>query len=81
MESCLEFDIEYMVHISDVYGAYQKVAVEQALPDFLVTELKGYAGRLYRLMAKDRLLQNTTKACWEHEIQRGVDLSGVKRIR
>ena len=51
------------------------------LPDFLVTELKEYTGRLYGLMAKDRLFQNTTKAYWEHEIQRGVELSGVKRIR
>lgn len=51
------------------------------LPDFWVTELKEYTGRLYGLMAKDRLFQNTTKAYWEHEIQRGVELSGVKRIR
>ena len=51
------------------------------LPDFLVPELKEYTGRLYGLMAKDRLFQNTTKAYWEHEIQRGVELSGVKRIR
>lgn len=51
------------------------------LPDFLVTELREYTGRLYGLMAKDRLFQNTTKAYWEHEIQRGVELSGVKRIR
>ena len=51
------------------------------LPDFLVTELKEYTGRLYGLMARDRLFQNTTKAYWEHEIQRGVELSEVKRIR
>ena len=51
------------------------------LPDFMVTELKEYTGMLYGLMVKDRLFQNTTKAYWEHEIQRGVELSGVKRIR
>lgn len=34
-----------------------------------------------RIMSKDRLFQNTTKAYWEHEIQRGIDLSGVKKIR
>ena len=51
------------------------------LPDFLVMELKEYTGRLYGLMTQDRLFQNTTKAYWEHEIQRGVELLGVKRIR
>ena len=51
------------------------------LPDFLVEELKEYTGKLYGLMAKDRLFQNTTKAYWEHEIQRGIESSGVKKIR
>ena len=51
------------------------------LPEFLVEELKEYTSMMYGIMPENRLFQNTTKAYWEHEIQRGIDLSGVKKIR
>lgn len=51
-----------------------------ALPDFLVTELEEYAGRLYGMMASDRLF-TITKSYLEKEMIRGVELSGVKKIR
>lgn len=50
------------------------------LPDFLVTELEEYVGRLYGMMAKDRLFM-ITKSYLEKEMIRGVELSGVKKIR
>lgn len=50
------------------------------LPDFLVEELKDYVGKLYGILPKDRLF-NTTKSYFEHEMLRGTELSGVKKIR
>ncbi len=50
------------------------------LPDFLVEEMKDYVGKLYGMMAKDRLF-TVTKSFLEHEMIRGVELSGVKKIR
>ncbi len=50
------------------------------LPDFLVKELKDYVGKLYGMMGEDRLFM-ITKSYLEHEMLRGVELSGVKRIR
>ncbi len=50
------------------------------LPDFLVTELEEYTSRLYGIMANDRLF-SITKSYLEKEMARGVELSGVKKIR
>lgn len=50
------------------------------LPDFLVDELSDYVSKLYGMMPKDRLFM-VTKAYLEHEMVRGVNLSGVKKIR
>jgi len=51
-----------------------------ALPDFLAEELKEYTGMLYGYGPKDRFF-NITKSYLEHEMIRGVELSGVKKIR
>lgn len=51
-----------------------------ALPDFLVQDLNEYVEMLYGVMPDDRLF-HTTKSRLEHEMQRGCELSGVKRIR
>ena len=50
------------------------------LPDFLVTELEEYVGKLYGLQPDDKLF-NITKDYLEKEMVRGAKLSGVKRIR
>lgn len=50
------------------------------LPDFLVAELEEYTGKLYGMMANDRLFM-VTKSYLEKEIVRGAKLSGVKKIR
>lgn len=50
------------------------------LPDFLMYQLEEYTCKLYGMMKKDRLFV-VSKAYLEHEIIRGVKLSGVKRIR
>lgn len=50
------------------------------LPDFLVEELEEYVGRMYGMMAHDRLF-SITKSYLEKEMIRGVKLSGVKKIR
>ena len=50
------------------------------LPDFIVTELNEYIGKLYSMMENDRLFQ-VTKSYLEKEIARGAKISGVKKIR
>lgn len=50
------------------------------LPDFWVEEMKDYISRLYGMMETDRLFM-VTKSYLEHEMIRGVELSGVKKIR
>lgn len=50
------------------------------LPGFLVTELEEYIGKLYGMMADDRLFA-VTKSYLEKEMDRGAKLSGVKKIR
>lgn len=50
------------------------------LPDFLVDELNTYIGKLYGVLPEDRLF-HITKSYLEHEMLRGVQLSGVKKIR
>lgn len=51
-----------------------------ALPDFLVEEINDYASRLFGVMPTDRMFM-VTKSYLEHEMLRGVELSGVKKIR
>jgi len=51
-----------------------------SIPAFLAEEIKDYIGSLYDAQKTDRLLP-ITKYYLEHEMQRGVKLSGVKRIR
>lgn len=51
-----------------------------ALPDFLTEDLKEYVEKMYGLKDTDRLFP-FTKSYLEHEMIRGVKLSGVKKIR
>lgn len=46
----------------------------------LLDEVKEYIGCLYRPKAGSRLFPEKTKRFFEHEIERGIELSGVKRI-
>ena len=50
------------------------------LPELLTTELEVYVGKLYGIMENDRLF-HITKSYLEKEINRGIKLSGVKKIR
>ena len=50
------------------------------VPDFLLADLKDYMNSIYCLEDTDRLFQ-VTKYFMEHEMQRGIKNSGVKRIR
>lgn len=51
-----------------------------SLPEFLEEDLKDYIDSLYGVEKNDRLLP-ITKYYLEHEMQRGIKESGVKRIR
>lgn len=50
------------------------------VPDFLLADLKDYMNSIYCLENTDRLFP-VTKYYMEHEMQRGIKNSGVKRIR
>ena len=50
------------------------------IPEFLATDIKDYMDSLYDLQENDRLFP-ITKYYMEHEMQRGIKESGVKRIR
>ena len=49
-------------------------------PEFLAADIKDYMDSLYELQENDRLFP-ITKYYLEHEMQRGIKESGVKRIR
>lgn len=50
------------------------------IPEFLAADIKDYMDSLYDLQEDDRLFP-VTKYYLEHEMQRGIKESGVKRIR
>ena len=50
------------------------------IPEFLAIDLQDYIGSIYGIEKEDRLFP-FTKYFFEHEMQRGVKLSGVKKIR
>ena len=50
------------------------------IPEFLAADIKDYMDSLYELQEDDRLFP-ITKYYLEHEMQRGIKESGVKRIR
>ena len=50
------------------------------IPEFLAVDIKDYMDSLYDLQEDDRLFP-ITKYYLEHEMQRGIKESGVKRIR
>lgn len=50
------------------------------VPDFLLADIKDYMNSIYGLKDTDRLFP-LTKSYMEHEMQRGIKNSGVKRIR
>ena len=50
------------------------------IPEFLAADIKDYMDSLYELQENDRLFP-ITKYYLEHEMQRGIKDSGVKRIR
>lgn len=58
----------------------EKSKREITLPTFLAEELNEYVNKLYGLADNDRLF-GITKYYLEHEMKRGVEKSGVKKIR
>lgn len=50
------------------------------MPDFLVSEIQDYIKQLYHIEPNERLFV-VTKSYLHHEMNRGADAAGVKRIR
>ena len=50
------------------------------MPDFLVSEMRDYLRQLYHIGPDDRMFE-VTKSYLHHEMDRGAEAAGVKRIR
>ena len=50
------------------------------MPEELAKELKEYVGTIYRPRPKKRIFAEITKSYLEHEMKRGIERSGVKKI-
>ncbi len=87
-------DIDFEKHTISISKSYQRLDGRDlitppktpkskrivSIPEFLVVDLQEYLNSLYGLEATDRLF-SVTKYYMEHEIQRGIKASGLKRIR
>ncbi len=87
-------DIDFEKHTISINKSYQRLGKKDvitppktpkskrviSIPEFLVADLKDYLDSLYEVQDTDRLLP-ITKYFLEHEMQRGIKASGMKRIR
>ena len=87
-------DIDFEAKVIKVNKSYQRLKGEDvitdpktpkskrvvSMPDFLCQELKDYLSRVYGLMPDDRIF-TFTKSFLHHEMYRGAELAGVKKIR
>lgn len=87
-------DIDFEKHTISINKSYQRLGKKDvitppktpkskrviSIPEFLVADLRDYLDSLYEVQDTDRLLP-ITKYYLEHEMQRGIKASGMKRIR
>ena len=87
-------DIDLDKHTISITKSYQRLGKKDVvtppktpkskrlitIPEFLVGDIKDYMDSLYEVQEDDRLFP-VTKYFLEHEMQRGIKASGVKRIR
>lgn len=87
-------DIDLDKHTISITKSYQRIGKKDVvtppktpkskrlitIPEFLVADIKDYMDSLYEVQEDDRLFP-VTKYFLEHEMQRGIKASGVKRIR
>ena len=87
-------DIDFKNKVIRITKSYQRIEGENvitdpktpkskrnvSMPDFLCEELQDYFGRLYGVLATDRIF-HMTKSYMHHEMTRGAQLAGVQRIR
>ncbi|MCR5119673.1 MAG: site-specific integrase, partial [Lachnospiraceae bacterium] len=87
-------DFNFETHTLSINKSYQKLAGKDVItdpktpksnrriimPEFLSIEVDDYIKRLYGISKRDRIFQ-LSKSFLHHEMDRGVALSGVKRIR
>lgn len=84
-------DIEFDNKVIRITKSYQRLEGKDvitdpkskrnvSMPDFLCEELKDYIGRLYGILPTDRIF-HLTKSFLHHEMTRGAEKAGVKRIR
>lgn len=87
-------DIDLDKHTISITKSYQRLGKKDVvtppktpkskrlitIPEFLVADIKEYMDSLYEVQEDDRLFP-VTKYFLEHEMQRGIKASGVKRIR
>lgn len=87
-------DIDFEVRTIRINKSYQRLGKKDIIttpktpksnrvvniPQFLVEDLQEYTSKLYGIMPDARMFQ-TTKSHLTREVERGIKLSGVKKIR
>lgn len=87
-------DVDFEKHTISITKSYQRMGGRDiitepktpkskrviAIPQFLAVDLQDYVNSMYGALGEDRLFP-ITKYYLEHEMQRGIKESGVKRIR
>lgn len=75
-ESLARLDGEDIITAPKTESSIRVITIHQELQD----ELKDYIESIYRARPTTRLFAGRTKSFFEHEMKRGIKLSGVKKI-
>ena len=87
-------DIDFERNMINITKSYQRIRKKDiitapktpnskrtiSVPEFLIADLEDYISSMYKPQKEDRVFE-ITKYFLEHEMQRGIKKSGVKRIR
>ena len=75
-ESLTRFDGEDLITAPKTESSLRVITIHKELQE----ELKEYIATLYHVRPGTRLFAGRTKSFFEHEMERGIKLSGVKKI-
>lgn len=87
-------DIDFDKNMISITKSYQRIGKKDVItdpktpnskrkisvPEFLITDLKDYINSMYKPQKEERVFE-ISKYFLEHEMQRGIKNSGVKKIR
>lgn len=79
-ESLTRLDGEDLITAPKTESSVRVITIHKELQEELQEELKEYIATLYHVRLGTRLFARRTKSFFEHEMERGIKLSGVKKI-